>query len=184
MELGSPALQADSLPSEPLGKPKYMILGSPWQANQDLGKPNKMTEELKQKKKCKHVQAQNVSLLAFFYLNTLMICQDISQHYWKQHSRGRCLFTDLWSNFQFHGPVYAVISLQWLIGHWVVHHFFKTPSGSLWCSLLIFRPAYSAKRAFPDDRPYVTLLYLFTGSPWVQRNSPMWWGRPGKEGFH
>ena len=81
MELGSPALQADSLPSEPLGKPKYMILGSPWQANQDLGKPNKMTEELKQKKKCKHVQAQNVSLLAFFYLNTLMICQDISQHY-------------------------------------------------------------------------------------------------------
>ena len=81
MELGSPALQADSLPSEPLGKPKYMILGSPWQANQDLGKPNKMTEELKQKKKCKHVQAQYVSLLAFFYLNTLMICQDISQHY-------------------------------------------------------------------------------------------------------
>ena len=58
----------------------------------------------KKKKKCKHVQAQNVSLLAFFYLNTLMICQDISQHYWKQPSRGRCLFTDLWSNFQFHGP--------------------------------------------------------------------------------
>ena len=84
----------------------------------------------------------------------------------------------------FNYMVLFMLSLQLKIGHWVLHRFFKTPSGYLWCSLLIFRPTYSTEHGFPDDRPYVALLHLFTRYQWVKRKSLTWWGRPGKGGFH
>lgn len=51
-------------------------------------KPVRRRMKVKKKHKWKHVQVQNFSLLAFFSLNTLIICQDTSQHSWKKSSRG------------------------------------------------------------------------------------------------